>query len=145
MVINSIGQVGIGTTVPTQALHVVGNVCASGTFLSCSDVRYKKDFFHIDHSLESILSLNGVYYHWRSDEFPDMQFSNERQIGFSAQEVEKLFPEIVKTDANGYKSVDYGRLTPVLVEAVKEQQQKIDNLEKQLNEVKALLNKLVKE
>jgi hypothetical protein len=74
-----------------------------------------------------------------------MKFNTERQIGFSAQEVEKLFPEIVKTDANGYKSVDYARLTPVLVEAIKEQQQKIDKLEEQLNEVKALLNKLVKQ
>jgi len=145
MSINSLGQVGIGTNSPTQALHVVGNVCATGTYLSCSDVRYKKDFIHIDHSLESILSLNGVYYHWRSDEFPEMKFNTERQIGFSAQEVEKLFPEIVKTGPDGYKSVDYGRLTPVLVEAIKEQQKKIDNLEQQLNEVKALLTKLVKQ
>ena len=145
MVINSLGQVGIGTTLPTQALHVVGNVCASGVFLACSDVRYKRDLVHIHNPLQSVLSMNGVYYLWKTDEFPNLNFPTARQLGFSAQEVELFFPEIVMTDANGYKSVDYGRLTPVLVEAIKEQQQQINNLEKQLNEVKALLNKLVKQ
>jgi len=65
-----------------------------------------------------------------------MQFNDERQLGFSAQEVEKLFPEIVMTDDNGYKSVDYGRLTPVLVEAIKEQQQQIIKLQVQIDELK---------
>ena len=61
---------------------------------------------------------------------------DERQIGFSAQEIEKLFPEVVMTDANGYKSVDYGRLTPVLVEAIKEQQKQIDAQQQQIDELR---------
>ena len=65
-----------------------------------------------------------------------MEFGDERQIGFSAQEVEKLFPEVVTTDANGYKSVDYGRLTPVLVEAIKEQQKQIDAQQQQIDELR---------
>lgn len=60
-----------------------------------------------------------------------MIFSHQRQIGFAAQDIEKIYPEIVQTDPNGYKSVDYGRLTPVLVEAMKEQQFEIDSLSKQ--------------
>jgi hypothetical protein len=124
------GRVGIGTDIPTQALHVVGNICATGSIGSCSDMRYKKDLSPITHSLQSVLSLSGFYYQWKKDEYPGMQFSNSRQLGFSAQEVEKLFPEIVMTDDNGYKSVDYARLTPVLVEAIKEQQKQIDELKK---------------
>ncbi len=81
-----------------------------------------------DHPLQALQKLNGFYYYWKKNEFPDMEFNDQRQIGFSAQEVEKLFPEVVMTDANGYKSVDYGRLTPVLVEAIKEQQKQIDEL-----------------
>lgn len=72
-----------------------------------------------------------------------MQFGNERQIGFSAQEVEKLFPEIVMTDARGYKSVDYGRLTPILVEAVKEQQNQINAQQEQINELKKMIETLL--
>jgi len=143
------GNVGIGTSSPSQKLSVAGGVCATGSFSSCSDIRYKKDFTPINNPLSSVLSLNGFYYHWKQDEFPDMQFSDKRQLGFSAQEVEKLFPEIVMTDANGYKSVDYGRMTPVLVEAIKEQQknissqqQRIDQLEKDIAELKTLVRKL---
>lgn len=51
--------------------------------------------------------------------FPEESFSDKRQIDFSAQELEVLFPEIVKTDSKGYKSVDYGRMTPILLEAIK--------------------------
>jgi Chaperone of endosialidase/Head domain of trimeric autotransporter adhesin len=151
------GNVGIGTNNPLQKLQVAGNICASGTIGSCSDIRYKKDFVPVNGSLSSVLALNGIYYYWKKDEFPDMQFNDKRQLGFSAQEVEKLFPEIVMTDTNGYKSVDYGRLTPVLVEAVKEQQkqineqqQGIDELKKdklqmqeQINELKKIVEKLV--
>lgn len=72
-----------------------------------------------------------------------MQFPGNRQLGFSAQEVEKFFPEVVMTDENGYKSVDYGRLTPVLVEAMKEQQQQINALQEQIDELKKIVKKLI--
>jgi hypothetical protein len=71
-----------------------------------------------------------------------MEFSDERQLGFSAQEVEKLFPEIVQTNDKGYKSVDYGRLTPVLVEAIKSQQEEIDLLKESLERLEKEINKL---
>lgn len=129
------GNVGIGTNNPTQRLHVVGNICYTGGIGACSDIRYKENFSSLENSLQKIRSLNGMYYHWKQDEFPDMHFTNERQLGFAAQEVEKLFPELVITDSKGYKSVDYGRLTPVLVEAIKEQQAMIDML---IKEVKGL-------
>ncbi len=130
------GNVGIGTDIPSQKLHVVGSICYTGGIAGCSDIRYKKDFAPITSSLRSILSLNGFYYSWKQNEFPQMEFSDKRQIGFSAQEIEKLFPELVMTDNNGYKSVDYGRLTPVLVEAMKEQQQQINKQQQEIDELK---------
>jgi len=100
-------------------------------------VRQFFDDIYNQRNLDSIDSLltPGFVYHARGEDvegienfkkwissdraaFPDMQFTDNRQIGFSAQEVEKLFPEVVMTDVNGYKSVDYGRLTPVLAGGV---------------------------
>lgn len=142
--INSNGNVGVGTSNPSQKLHVAGNICATGTIGACSDIRYKTNFSPVKNSLASVLSLHGIYYNWKVNEFPDMEFSNNRQLGFSAQEVEKLFPEVVMTDSNGYRSVDYGRLTPVLVEAIKEQQQQIQKLEKEITEMKTLIKTCLK-
>ena len=142
-IIKDNGNVGIGTNAPSQKLQVNGNICATGTITNCSDIRYKQNISPIAHSLTAILSLNGLYYNWKKKEFPQMDFGDERQIGFSAQEVEKLFPEIVVTDANGYKSVDYGRITPILVEAVKEQQKQINAQQEQINELKKMIEQLL--
>jgi len=71
-----------------------------------------------------------------------MEFNDNRQIGFSAQEVEKIFPEVVMTDSKGYKSIDYGKLTPVAVEAIKEQQHEINEMKKQIAELKKMVEEL---
>ena len=129
------GNVGIGTSTPTQKLEVNGAVCASG-FIACSDIRYKTNLLPVSNVLSSLLALNPIYYNWRKD---FKGYTNQRQIGFSAQEVEKLYPEMVQTDANGYKAIDYGRLTPVLVEAVKEQQKEINELKARMERLEKLL------
>ncbi len=137
------GNVGIGTSTPDVQLCVNGSIKYAGYLGACSDIRYKKDLAPISNSLHSILSLSGFYYSWKQNEFPQMEFSDKRQIGFSAQEMEKLFPELVMTDANGYKSVDYGRLTPVLVEAIKEQQEQITKQQQQIDELRKMVEKLI--
>jgi hypothetical protein len=139
MVIDASGNVGIGTTAPTQKLHVAGNICATGSIGSCSDIRYKINVLPLTHALGNVLRLQAIYYNWNTAAFPDLQFTDEKQIGFSAQEVEKIYPELVMTDANGYKAVDYGKFTPLLVQAIKEQQQEINDLKKDIAELKALL------
>jgi hypothetical protein len=83
--------------------------------------------------------LNGVYYYWKKDQFPEKGFNDERQIGFIAQDLEKVFPELVKTDAQGYKSVNYGAMSAVLLEAVKQQQESIESLKKEIDELKKLI------
>lgn len=149
------GNVGIGTMTPDSKLTVVGDICidgdilSSGSFGSCSDIRYKSHLTPISNSLEKVLQLHGLYYFLKMDEFPEKSFSDQRQIGFSAQELEEQFPEIVQTDTKGYKSVDYSRMTPILLEAIKEQQKQIDALQKngedqqqQINDLKKLVLEL---
>ena len=131
------GNVGIGTSAPAEALHVIGNICYTGTSGACSDERYKTEITQIKNALEAILSLRGVTYDWKVDEFPAKNFTEQEQLGVIAQEVEAFFPQIVLTDLNGFKSVDYGKLTAVLIEAVKDQQSQIAQLqqsERQMNE-----------
>jgi hypothetical protein len=136
------GNVGIGATSPSEKLHVIGNGLFTGTVtascgvLSCSDLRYKKDIMPLTGSLQNILALRGVNYSWRASDFPEKHFVPDRQIGVIAQDVEKLYPEVVFTDRDGYKSVDYAKLTPVLIEAIKEQQQLIETLKQELAQLK---------
>lgn len=113
------GYIGIGTTTPTEKLEVSGDVKAVD-FVYSSDERWKNNFEKIESALELIVNLQGYFYDWRRDEFPDKNFSSKKQIGFSAQEVERIIPEIVVTGSDGFKGVKYSKLAPILVEALKE-------------------------
>ena len=132
------GNVGIGTLTPSQKLQVVGNICATGSIGSCSDIRYKTAVAPLTGVLPSVLALQPIRYNWKTD---FQGYTPEKQLGFSAQEVETYFPEIVATDAQGYKSVDYSRMSAVLLEAVKEQQAVISKLEERLNALEQKLSK----
>lgn len=139
MLIDQNGRIGVGNTSLGERFNVDGNGWASGTWLSFSDARYKEEVQPIGTALARALQLRGVTYRWKQNEFPEQKFDDQTHIGFLAQELEQVIPEVVITDANGYKSVDYGRLTPLLVEAIKEQQQRIDKLEKKLEELMPLV------
>ena len=117
-------------------MEVIGNICATGSIASCSDIRYKTNLLPVSNVLSSLLALNPIYYNWKKD---FKGYTDQRQIGFSAQEVEKMYPEMVQTDANGYKAIDYSRLTPVLVEAVKEQQKEIEVLKAKMERLEKLI------
>ena len=119
------GNVGIGTTAPSEKLHVVGNICATGTIGACSDGRFKKNVKKVNDALVTVSRLRGVEFDWKRDEYPDRGFSEKRQVGFVAQEIEDVVPGAVSRGSDGYYSVDYGRVTPVLVEAIKELNAKI--------------------
>lgn len=122
-------KLGINCTTPSEAISVVGNIAATGTVLgfqmACSsDRRYKKDICGIEQTLSSVLELRPVRYRWRTAEFPEKHFTKEEQIGFIAQEVEQLYPELIYTNNEGYKSLDYSRLTVILTRAIQEQQKR---------------------
>lgn len=87
------------------------------------------------------MQINAVHYNWKTEEFPNMNFNDKLQTGFIAQDLEKIFPEMVFTDDAGYKSIDYSRLTPLLVETIKEQQKQITLISKRLTEIENLLSK----
>ncbi|MGB5006038.1 MAG: tail fiber domain-containing protein [Ferruginibacter sp.] len=132
--ITNTGDVGIGTAAPSEKLHVIGNILASGT-ITPSDLRYKKNIQEINSPLSKLKQVRGVTYQYKTDEFPEMGFTDAGQIGFIAQEVEKVFPELVVTGKDGYKAVDYSKITPVLLEAIKDQQNQNDELNRKLEKL----------
>lgn len=145
------GLVGVGINMPSCALDVGGTISAYGVNLS-SDIRYKKDITPIEGTLDKVMDLEGVSYLFKKDVFVEKDFSDQIQVGLIAQEVEKVFPELVYTKADGYKAVNYSKLSPILLEALKtlnEQKegknaawsQKIQNIDAELDELKASLTK----
>ena len=94
--------------------------------------RFKKDIILLPNVLDKLEQINGVYYNWKVEEFPGENFADTKQIGVIAQEIEALFPELVITNADGYKAVDYPKLTAILIEAVKQQQAQITDYEQRI-------------
>ena len=106
-----------------------GNGWIKGALTQASDVRLKKDIVTLPNALEKILNLRGVSYSWR-----DETRSTAKQVGLIAQEVEKEYPELVSTDKEGIKGVNYSGLVAPLIEAVKTLNTKNEELEKKLQQ-----------
>jgi hypothetical protein len=124
-------------------LWVAGDVWADA-YHTNSDIRLKRDVRHINGALGMVLGMQGVYYKWKRDhnsgneeESYDLSLRDQEQVGFIAQDVEKVLPQVVTTDQGGYKSVDYSKITAVLVEAIKEQQKQIEELKREVEVLKA--------
>ncbi len=113
------GNVGIGKAAPSEKLEVAGNVLATAYYYS-SDIALKTDIKSLDNALDKINQLNGYSFSWKSD--------GRKDIWVIAQEVQKVFPELVHEDANGVKSVEYANLVAPIIEAIKELTHKIDDL-----------------
>jgi hypothetical protein len=135
------GNVGIGTATPGYALTVVGTAWATSGAWSGSDARWKKNIVTLSSSssLEKVMALNPVTYSWRTDEFPEMKFSDGAQLGFIAQDVEKIIPEVVTTNNEGYKGISYEKIVPVLTSAIQEQEGKIDKQQAQIEQLKTIV------
>ena len=90
-----------------------------------SDIRLKDNRRPIEGALEKISKLSGIHFDWISKE--GIHDNKGSDIGVIAQEVEAIFPEIVATRDNGYKAVKYEKLVAVLIQAIKELKQLIEN------------------
>ena len=95
-----------------------------------SDERYKDNLQAITNPIDKVKSLTGYTFTWNDKH---EQFNGNNDIGVVAQEVEKILPEIVDTRDNGYKAVKYEKMVALLIEAVKDQQEQIDELKQRLD------------
>ena len=129
------GWVGMGgNTDPQYALDVAGNVHADNVSVS-SDRRWKTEIATLDDGLSRITLLRGVRFRWK-----DPARGDGPQIGLIAQEVEAVFPELVSTDSQGYKSVSYDTLVAPLIEAVKALKAENEDLKRRLETLEAAIN-----
>ena len=121
VVVDSSGNVGINSTSPTEKLDVIGTVKATD-FNTTSDQNLKTNIQTIEDPLAKIVQIRGVNFEWKEN--------NKPSAGVIAQEVEKVLPQLV-TD-NGTKTVNYNGLIGLLVEAVKAQQEEINELKRRI-------------
>jgi hypothetical protein len=136
MLITPDGAVGIGTTDPGYCmLYVNGGAAGTGAWGVCSDLRYKENIDGIEGALDKVLSLRGVTFDWKTDEYPDKTFDDGKHYGVIAQEVEKVLPDVVFENRDGEKGVLYTELIPVLIESIKTQQRQIELLEARIAEL----------
>jgi hypothetical protein len=131
------GNIGMGMVTPSVRLQVSGDIIAN-SIAGSSDLRFKKNIRPVVNALDKVKALRGVYFNWDQQNFPDKNFGEQDELGFIAQEVEKVVPEIVTHDKTkeAYRSVKYDKLVALLVEAIKEQQKQIDSLKIELNKKK---------
>jgi hypothetical protein len=155
-------RLGIGTATPATSLHVVGEIVATNNITSYySDERLKTKIGDIHEPLKIINNLNGFYYIPNELARINGITNTDKEIGLSAQEVQRVLPEIVKlapfdlaTNDEGkkisksgenYLTMSYERLAPVFVEAIKELEQKNNVLEQKNNELTDKYNKLLED
>lgn len=145
-IVESNGNTGIGVDDATQDLDVLNTArfrgVGSGTYFAAlnltstgilttatSDRRLKENIRPLQRSLENVLKLRGVLFQWKQDS------PKADRIGFIAQEVEQVLPQLVFTNpTDGFKGINYAEMTAVLAEAIEEQQVQISALEARLRE-----------
>lgn len=126
MTIEEGGNIGMGTDNPSVELEVIGTI-TSDEFIYSSDRRLKENITEIN-DYSNILNITPVSFNWKDDKKSD--------IGVIAQDVERYFPELVIEKDDGYKGVNYQKLVVPMLGVLKDQQKQIENLQKQIDELK---------
>jgi hypothetical protein len=138
------GNVGIGTTTPSEKLDVVGNIYASGDIsgadiIDRSDIRLKENIYQYENGLNDILQLNPIYYNLKDT--PDRQ-----KIGFIAQDVRNVLPQAVTgNEQNGFLGISYSAFSAVLTKAIQEQQTIIESQETEISTLKTQIQLILNE
>jgi hypothetical protein len=101
-----------------------GQISATN-FNSLSDINKKNNIITLENALNSVMNLRGVSFTWKD--------THEKAIGVIAQEIETVVPEVVSTNEKGEKSVSYGNIVGLLIQAIKEMKKEIDDLKNIIN------------
>ncbi len=116
-----------------------GNLNITGTLTQNSDERLKANIHPLQTSLDNLEQLSGYTYNWK-----DATKGNDQQIGLLAQEVQKIYPQLVKQNTAGELSVNYIGLVPVMIESIKEQQKQIEKQNQRIEDLDKLIKKMLK-
>ncbi|MCU7549948.1 tail fiber domain-containing protein [Chitinophagaceae bacterium LB-8] len=139
----------------TYKFTVYGNALASGGVWQASDLKLKNNIADMSNAMDIINKLKPRTYFFKTNEYNKLNLSGKKQYGFIAQELEQVIPELVITsteetrdssngerNAEEIKSINYTAIIPLLVKAVQEQQQVINELKNELLELKQAMTKL---
>ncbi|RAJ33498.1 endosialidase-like protein [Pedobacter cryoconitis] len=139
--ISNDGVDGKGLTFDTQGNASFGqDVTVNGNFYTPSDSRLKTNIETLGNVLQKIDQLRGVKFKYKDQH----KYASGAKIGVIAQELQKIYPEMVTTGKDGFLKVDYTQLTGMLIQAVKEQQKQIDELQIRMNNQQEQINSILK-
>lgn len=120
-----------GALVQHLSIGSNGNATLTGTLTQNSDARMKTNIQPLSSVLSQLRRLNGYSYNWINK-----SRDSEEQIGLLAQEVQKVYPQLVKQNDKGELSVNYMGIVPLLIEAIKEQDKKIEALQQMVETIR---------
>jgi Chaperone of endosialidase len=135
-------------TASSGTLEVSGNLYATGNIWALSDERLKQNFMPLANTLSMIDQLHGVSFEWNHLSAAIGQKEGERSIGLIAQEMQKVYPELVGTVKKGdqaYLAIDYSKFTAVLLQAVKELRSQEKDMQAQIDSLQARVKALEKQ
>lgn len=104
-----------------------------------SDERWKKDIRPLKNSLLKTLQLKPVSYHFKHEDFPQKKFPQGEEIGLIAQDVEKVIPSLIQKDKEGFCHLNYAKLTPLLVDSIKELTHELNKATNRINDLEKKL------
>jgi hypothetical protein len=134
------GDVRVGTSGTNGCVNNFNGAAIMGT--CSSDRRFKTNITPFGPLLDRVAGLQPVHYFWRASEFPDRHFGDQPAYGLVAQDVEQVLPELVVTDREGFKAVDYSELPLLTIQAVKELKAENDQLKARVAELERLFAQL---
>ena len=141
------GQVAslVGSGLPFQSRAATLSIAPGLGAPMYSDARLKTDVRTLADALTTVQNLRAVTFRWDPAQFKDRTVPAGRQIGFIAQETQRVLPEVITTDERGYLAIQYANVVPVLVEAIKEQQKQIDAKDAAIEKIRSDADEAVRD